>query len=98
MYQRRIDGMSVIVSEDKCADGTLWRHVSVAHRKRYPTWDEIRFVKDVFIGKDKEAVQILPRQEDYVNEHPNCFHLWSNLTGDTIPGNPQREFPGKEKP
>ena len=23
------------------------------------------------------AVQVLPREADYVNIHPNCLHLWA---------------------
>lgn len=85
----RHDGLKILASRD--VDGDVhWLHISVSHPRRYPTWEELRFVKDTFIGKDKEAVQIFPREQDYVNVHKNCFHLWHCLTGDTVPGNPQR--------
>jgi hypothetical protein len=86
----RTDGsMSVLMTaEDHGA--TKWLHVSVARRDRYPTWDELHFIKNLFIGREEDAVQILPREQDYVNMHPNCFHLYRRLDGDTVPGNPQR--------
>jgi hypothetical protein len=87
---RRIDGQMVVLMTEDDINGTTWLHVSVSRRDRYPTWDEILFVKNTFIGRDLEAVQILPREEDYVNVHQNCFHLWHRLDGDTVPGNPQR--------
>lgn len=81
--------LKVIMTEEP-HEGTKWLHVSVSNEKHFPTWEEIRFVKDTFIGKDKCAVMILPEQEFYVNLHKNCFHLYHRLDGDTCPGNPQR--------
>ena len=57
----------------------LWRHVSVSHHARYPTWDEILDVRYSFFDDDVEVIQILPRKSEYVNIHPNCFHLWSRI-------------------
>jgi hypothetical protein len=31
----------------------------------------------MFIGRNHEAVQVFPRDEDFVNCHPFCLHLWS---------------------
>lgn len=50
-------------------------HVSISHPERYPTWDEIRRIKEELFG-DKQAMMILPEKEIYVNIHKNCFHLW----------------------
>lgn len=89
-YVRADGAMSVLVTVEPHNE-TTWLHVSVARRDRYPSWEEIRAVKDLFIGKDKDAVMILPREEDYVNIHSNCFHVYHRIDGDTVAGNPQRE-------
>jgi hypothetical protein len=87
----RNDGQLKVLMTEEPHEGTKWLHVSVSHPERYPTWDEIHFVKDLFIGKDKDAVMILPEEKYYVNLHKNCFHLYHRLDGDTVPGNPQRD-------
>ena len=51
-------------------------HVSIAHPNRYPTWDEIAEVRYRLIPDDVTVAMILPPSSTYVNNHPNCFHLW----------------------
>ena len=58
------------------SDGGGWDHVSVSTRNRCPTWDEMCWVKDLFFDVTEYAIQIHPRAEDYVNDHPHCLHLW----------------------
>jgi len=52
-------------------------HISVSHPRRYPTWDEIytAWYDLVPDAKDIEGAIILPRKSEYVNIHPNCFHV-----------------------
>lgn len=67
----------VVFSADKHHEtNETWVHVSVSHRDRLPNWDELKFVKEVFLGRDKLAIQVLPPAEEYVNLHPNVLHLW----------------------
>lgn len=66
-------------------DEKLWLHLSISHAKRLPTWHDLREAKDIFIGKDRVALQILPREAEYVNRHPNVLHLWCCLDGDVTP-------------
>lgn len=74
---RSADGeMSVIASVD---DGSL--HVSIANRSRYPTWQEILAVRSWGFPDDCEVVMVLARRGEYVNVHPNCFHLWESACG-----------------
>lgn len=61
----------VIVSKDAGA----W-HLSVSHPLRYPTWDEIKYLRYKYLPNDVTMAIILPPKEDYVNLHPTCFHLW----------------------
>lgn len=53
----------------------IW-HLSIAHRRRYPTWDEIADVRYELIPDDVTMAMLLPPPGDYVNEHDYCFHLW----------------------
>ena len=82
----RNDGrnLSVGVSVER-VDGKRWLHVSIAHARRMPTWDELREVKDWLIGRDRRAIQVLPAAAEHVNIHPFCLHLWSCLDGDGLP-------------
>lgn len=50
-------------------------HISVSSPDRYPTWDELVAVKRCF-APNLELAIYLPPDEDYVNVHPNCFHMW----------------------
>jgi hypothetical protein len=47
----------------------------VSHPVRYPTWDEIRECRDRLLPPEKTFVMFLPPKDEYVNVHPNCFHL-----------------------
>lgn len=66
-------------------DEKRWLHVSVCHQRRLPDWEDLREAKDLFIGRDRVAVQVLPRAAEYVNIHNNVLHLWSCLDGDPVP-------------
>lgn len=60
--------------------GGGWDHVSVAHPNRTPTWDEMCAVKDVFFGPDECVLQIHPPENEYINDHQHCLHLWKSQT------------------
>ncbi|MCK5644168.1 MAG: hypothetical protein KAJ19_25440 [Gammaproteobacteria bacterium] len=52
-------------------------HMSIAHPRRYPTWDEISEARDKLLPHELVFAQIMPGSwDEYVNLHPNCFHLW----------------------
>lgn len=81
----RTNALRVLCSARVERDGKRWMHVSCSTPTRLPTWDELRLVKDTFIGRDRLALQLLPRQAEYVNDHPYTLHLWSCLDGDVTP-------------
>ena len=58
--------------------GGGWEHVSVCPYKHShtPTWDEMCSLKDMFFRDDKVVVQYHPAKSEYVNNMPNCLHLW----------------------
>lgn len=58
------------------SDGLGWEHVSVSRRDRCPTWEEMCQIKDIFWDEDDCVVQFHPPRSEYVNNHPNCLHLW----------------------
>ncbi len=75
----------VICSVDEIVPGEFWYHVSFSRKDRIPSWEDMRLVKDLFIGRDKLAIQIFPREQEYVNFHPHTLHLWRRADGDTLP-------------
>ena len=56
-------------------DDGLW-HLSISHKDRYPTWDEIKSAREEHLPMDKTFAMYFPPSEEYVNLHQNCFHLW----------------------
>lgn len=83
-YQRK-DGLKVLSSISTEADGKPWLHVSVSRRSRLPTWRDLTECKDIFVGRDRKAIQVLPEESEYVNVHQFCLHMWHCLEGDTLP-------------
>lgn len=82
---RHDDGMVLIFSASLEDDKRRWVHVSASFKERLPTWAELKTVKDVFIGKDKKAIQVLPEEKHFINLHPYVLHLWYCLDGMPIP-------------
>jgi hypothetical protein len=77
--------IKVIVSIDLPPDGRRWIHLSCSHEDRLPNWEELKEVKERFIGEEKTALQVLPPKSRYVNFHPHRLHLWHCLDGDVVP-------------
>lgn len=69
------------------SDGLEWDHVSVsiADKKRCPTWEEMTWAKNLFFDKDETVIQIHPAEKNYVNNHPYCLHLWRYQGGMPTP-------------
>jgi len=59
--------------------GGYWKHLSISHPRRYPYWDEILEARYHFFSDTETVIQVLPPRGQYVNLHPNCFHLWSKI-------------------
>lgn len=69
----KINGVGFIaISSDQMG----WEHVSVSNKKRCPTWEEMCHIKNMFWDENDCVVQYHPSQENYVNNHPYCLHLW----------------------
>ena len=65
------------------SDGEGWEHVSVSLRNRCPNWEEMCYIKSLFWDDEETVVQFHPPKSQYVNQHPNCLHLWKQI-GKTI--------------
>lgn len=78
-------GLNVICSAMREADGKCWMHVSLSRRSRLPSYADMCLVKDTFIGRERLAVQVFARASEHVNIHPNVLHLWSCLDADPVP-------------
>jgi|WetSurMetagenome_2_1015567.scaffolds.fasta_scaffold529384_2 hypothetical protein len=82
---RHRDGLLVLVSGGLEQDNRRWLHASMSKRQQLPSWSDVREVKDLFIGRDRYAYQVLPPPSHYVNFHPNVLHLWACLDGEPLP-------------
>ena len=88
MYQARLGqdiGLRVIASAGLEEDGKWWLHVSASRKTRMPTWGDLRRAKDIFIGPNVSAIQVLPKQDDWININPFVLHLWHCLDDDPLP-------------
>lgn len=54
----------------------LWWHLSISCADRYPTWEEIKDARYSLLPMGMTFAQLLPPMNEFVNIHPNCFHLW----------------------
>jgi len=63
------------------SDGEGWGHVSVSLKHRTPNWKEMCYIKKVFWDDSDCVVQYHPPKSEYVNNHPNCLHLWRPIGG-----------------
>ena len=60
--------------------GLGWEHVSVCPiNGKMPTWDDMCFIKDMFFEDEDCVVQYHPPKSEYVNNVPNCLHLWKPI-------------------
>lgn len=74
-------GLVVILSGAREMDGKRWLHVSCSRSSRLPSWEDMRLMKDTFIGPDRYAVQVLPPRDRYVNIGAFVLHLFSPVDG-----------------
>jgi hypothetical protein len=79
------NGIYVIASGAVEQDGRRWLHVSLSRQDRLPSWADIREVKNVFVGSEALAVQVLPPESRYINIHAFVLHLWRCVDGDPVP-------------
>ncbi len=69
-------GTSVLFTVDVLEVWGPLCHLSIAHRRADPPWQEIKWVRERFFPTTLDVMQLLPRASEYVNIHVHCFHLW----------------------
>lgn len=82
---RARNGLIVIVSYGFESDGNPWIHLSASRKRCLPTWDELVRLKELFLGKEICAVQVIPPRSEYVNHHENCLHLFARMDKRVVP-------------
>lgn len=72
-------------------DRRVWHHVSVSvpssDGAALPSWTDLAYVKEQFIGSDREAYVVFPPRDRYVNIK-NVLHLWACMDverGEVLP-------------
>jgi len=83
-YRHR-SGMTVILSGAREVDGLRWLHVSVARPDRLPSYQDQALVKALFIGREKDAYSVWPRESRHISIHNFCLHLWHCADGPVLP-------------
>lgn len=80
MFQIPIDNKLFCII---ASNGMGWDHISVTLStldvnpiNRCPKWNEMCIIKEMFFEDDEVVMQLHPKKEDYVNDHPYCLHLW----------------------
>jgi len=77
--------ISLIVSVET-HQGKQWAHVSIASMNdRSPTWSHLVEAKNLVLGEEALAIQILPPKSKHVNFHPTCFHIFSPIGFNPLP-------------
>jgi len=66
--------------------GCGWEHASVSPyaKRTVPSWDDMVRIKDIFWKDDESVIQVHPPKDMYVNNMPNCLHLWRCTYKDMI--------------
>lgn len=84
-YRHRT-GLLVLVSAAQYGDAKAWLHVSVSRSDHaLPSWQTMSQVKNLLIGDDRTALQVMPPRAKHVNIHPGVLHLYCCLDGDVTP-------------
>lgn len=80
----RANSMRVIWSAATELDGRVWLHVSVSRPDRLPSYSDMKMVKRYFIGSDRFAYSVWAPDDEHVNIHERCLHLWAPLVGGNV--------------
>jgi len=83
-YAFRRGVIQVLVSLRWEEDHNIWIHASLCGRRSetsyfLPSQDDVKRVKNDFIGENKWAYQIFPDEANYINQNPYVLHLFALL-------------------
>lgn len=74
-------GLRIMASVELRSDDNLWYHISFSRGDRIPSYADSAWIARHWLG-NRWAIQCFMPEEEHVNIHPNCLHLWHSLTGD----------------
>ncbi|MFP7486435.1 hypothetical protein SFC65_19915 [Priestia filamentosa] len=74
-FEMRIKGEKYRIM---ASNGFGWEHVSISHQQKHkiPSWKTMNELKELFFEDDEVVMQLHPKKEDYINNHPGTLHLW----------------------
>ncbi|HEY1897579.1 MAG TPA: hypothetical protein VGG62_14965 [Terracidiphilus sp.] len=83
----RRGGIQVLFTVQRYGDGRIWVHASACGRRGenswfLPDWQDMKRIKNDFVGPERWAYQVFPSEKDYVNQHPYVLHLYALLEGE----------------
>lgn len=84
-YRSTITGETTILSVAVELDGKRWLHFPTVGTERPVDWRELVRRKELFLGAESRAIQVLAPRSEWVNIHPYCLHLFVCLDGDPVP-------------
>jgi hypothetical protein len=79
--------LTIVASAAIEDDNAVWVHISLSYPGKLPTWDDIKGVRNVILGSNRWAYQVLPPDDRSINIHPYCLHIWApwNEDDDLMP-------------
>ena len=72
-----LGGAKIVTMATRCRG---WEHVSVSLIDRCPTWNEMSVVKKIFFEDHEIVMQLHVSEENHINDHPFCLHLWKPVS------------------
>jgi len=83
-FVQKQNGLRVIFRAELHA-GECWLHVSMSFPDKLPTYEHMKSVKNVFIGRKNKAIQVFAPEDEHVNIHSFVLHLWAPVDRDPLP-------------
>jgi hypothetical protein len=71
--------IQVMVSYTRERDGRRWVHLSVSRPSRLPSYQDLKECRKLFLGTVRTALQLFVHEDEHVNDHPFCLHLWMTV-------------------
>lgn len=81
----RSDYGVLVIAEVEMIGAEMWLHVSFSRAASVPSYDDITTVKALFVGRKRKAVMVFPSEDEHVNIHAFCLHLYAPLERDPLP-------------
>lgn len=82
-FHSKATGLAVICEQEE-HDGKLYGHISFSRKSRIPSYEDMVFIKEVFVGDDHKAIMVLPAASEHVNIDPYCLHFFVPLDHDPL--------------